>query len=768
MSGTDFESVRDELAALQEANQPDGQKAVLALLQKHGCATLGELKERSDPALYERIIDEARQLSTGKSPRLVPTFDSIIRFIAWQPTGKCSTDDKHAIYKAIAATEELEPTQVDEIIGLLKAKLHGKPSVASIRTEIDSARHRTRRVPKGVELIIFRHHETDTTHAGLYNPETDRFLPDFPLAPIKGRDSIANICAQAGKPPIGPAAIPPGTFEFLPGSARQVTKTAVGYLVNTWTVPDARGRAVASDAVPPTVHKLLMHVLGGDKAVYEHFLNWLAVAYQTNDRTGTAWVIAGHTGTGKGLLFQEIITPLFGFRYCKSLKVKDLESRFNGWLSNCLMADIVEADVTGSQAKDVEASLRHYITDSPVRVEDKFQHAREVPNFCNVIITSNKFRPLRVPEGDRRFNVSPRQETPLSKANWLGARTGDALLEMIRSELHPFAGYLGACKIDVAQARRPMDTEQREMTIENSATTAERIGRAIKIGDLDWFLEEFWTATEGVDLLQQRRNTDAMRHVLLSAAREANLAGARRVQTSNVPAHHLCTLHNFLTPENLHKDPNEIGRTFGMTATGWKYRGRAYRIIWRTKESAEELARIVRRLEHPDEKLEAEFEKPEAEEPMGSPASPTRPVREKKPRQRPQKNPVEAAPLDRPVEVPAAQVSASESTQLNCAGHGPDGSPAVEPAVAEPDSAPVIETSQPDWDDTADPQALRDALVRQFKGRLSNDSADRLIAKGYSTPAKIAAASWGNLSANPVFAREVQSVAREICAGKTP
>lgn len=401
-------------------------------------------------------------------------------------------------------------------------------------------------------------------------------------------------------------------FEFLPGEPRQLVKTVAGYRINTWTAPEVREHAEASDEVPPTIRKLLLHVLGGDEATYEYFLNCLPVAYQTNNRTGTAWVIAGHTGTGKGIIFQEIITPAFGVKYCKSLKVRDLESRFNGWLADCMMADIVEADVTGPQAKDIEASLRHYITDSPVRVEDKFQNGREVPNFCNIIITSNKFRPLRVPEGDRRFNVSPRQETPLSAVNWLGARNGEHLIELIRSEIRRFAGYLGSCKIDAAQARRPMDTEQRDMIIENSATTAERIARAVKSGDLDWFMEEFWTATEGADFLHQKHYTEDARKVLLEAARAANLTGARRVKVSSVPSRNLSTLHNFLTPENLHKDSNEIGRTFGMTATGWKGNGRAYRITWYTKETAKELARIIHRLEHPDEKAEEEFDQVEA------------------------------------------------------------------------------------------------------------------------------------------------------------
>jgi hypothetical protein len=46
--------------------------------------------------------------------------------------------------------------------------------------------------------------------------------------------------------------------------------------------------------------------------VADHFLNWLAFILQHRDRTKTAWVLHGVPGTGKGLLTNDILRPIFG------------------------------------------------------------------------------------------------------------------------------------------------------------------------------------------------------------------------------------------------------------------------------------------------------------------------------------------------------------------------------------------------------------------------------------------------------------------------
>jgi transcription termination factor NusA len=750
MSNTAFDNVCDELVELQEAHKKplqDGQPAMMALLKKHGWADFGELRDHSDPALYDRIISEARELAeaererAGKLPRLVPTFDAILKFIRWLDDGRCSSEDKHRIYATMHATEDLDPIRADHLLKELKRKLPGTPPIDLIRKESAAAGRRAHNsaLPNSAEPVIFRHHETDTLHGGIYDPNVDRFVPDFGLAQIKGRDSIANICAQTGCAPMNPASIPSGAFEFLPGNPRQVIKTNAGaYRVNKWAPPEMRERAMESSTVPPTIRKLLLHVLGSDQGVYEHFLNWLGVAYQTNSRTGTAWVIAGCPGTGKGLLFDEIITPLFGVDYCLSMTASQVEDRFNEWFAKCMMLDIDEAKISGFQAPQVEAALRTYITSPKVVVKEKNKNSVTVNNHCNVILTSNDPKPISVPEGDRRYNVSPRQEVSLEKAKWLGQRDGEKLAAALRAELPLFAGYLADCMIDTERARRPMRTDEREKTIENSTTTPERIARAIKNGDLDYFLEEFWTGTTGTNMFQRGLDTDDSRRVLLGWAQSANPAESKRLSRTNVPASHVAVMFNFLMPDKFKRTPQEIGRALGLKADAYCGRGRAYRVTWQTKETAEELARIVDKLVRFND-LDAETEEDfKPEEPCG----------------------------------PAEAAKTNGRTEANCA---PDSADVPRDHVEAPVENSVGDSS---WDDTtlssaADNSHAAGLIARAFVKQLDVDSdlASLLVREGFLTIEQIANVPESKLSGieelDEEIVKELRTRARMLYAGES-
>jgi hypothetical protein len=90
-----------------------------------------------------------------------------------------------------------------------------------------------------------------------------------------------------------------------------------GQRVNTFQPTEfmKSGRVMEPASAPGIPHHPedhLHHALGSDQAVTDRFINWLATIAQTLDRTRTAWILHGRTGTGKGLLMSEVITPLFG------------------------------------------------------------------------------------------------------------------------------------------------------------------------------------------------------------------------------------------------------------------------------------------------------------------------------------------------------------------------------------------------------------------------------------------------------------------------
>jgi hypothetical protein len=183
---------------------------------------------------------------------------------------------------------------------------------------------------------------------------------------------------------------------------------------------------------------VIRSVMANDAECYHHFLNWLACIYQTHMKTGTAWIFHGVEGTGKGVLFSEILMPLFGERYCRSKKIEALEDRFNADLEYCLLFNLDEA-----------------------RFDDARSTRRLINKFKNMI--SEPYQEIRA--------MPPKD------------------IEAIRAERLSFAGFLKGYKIDPQKARTALNNEAKCKLREASQDALEQMCQAVVDGDLDYFMQ---------------------------------------------------------------------------------------------------------------------------------------------------------------------------------------------------------------------------------------------------------------------------------------
>ena len=232
----------------------------------------------------------------------------------------------------------------------------------------------------------------------------------------------------------------------------------------------------------PAIELLIKHLLGiepGDEALYEHFINWFAVVFQrkgTSNHPLTAWVMQGNQGTGKGSLFNKVITPLFGFDNVFAAGVQNVEEGFNGWLQNKLFIMIEEVDVDDFKDKGrISAKLKTYITEPKVPFRQMRQTATYMDTYASFIFASNKKQPVHIEESDRRYNCGNFQRAKLNYP-------GDAAIE---SELEAFAQYLLAHKADRQAADTVMQTAARERIQRLGVSSIEQTCRDILDGDFD-------------------------------------------------------------------------------------------------------------------------------------------------------------------------------------------------------------------------------------------------------------------------------------------
>lgn len=319
--------------------------------------------------------------------------------------------------------------------------------------------------------LAFREFTSGVYWNGIYDTNTDK----LELYPAKSETQLRHFMKN-NKMPLGES-IPDWKRVFEPNNPNVIDRQA--QTVNIYNpselMKDPTPPYVASP--PGVINKIIDHVLGNDMATLDHFYNWLAVIVQHKTRAGTAWVMQGTQGTGKGLLMHNILTPLFGYENVAAKRMEELESQFTEFMENkfIVFIDEIEAGKSLYHAK-VTAKLKNLIVEPMISIRNMYRPAYLAPNFASMIFASNKPSSVEVAPDDRRFNVGGYQENKLQI-------TGPEI-DQIDNELPEFYAYLMHYPADPDRARTPLISTSRSTLIDISRTAIDTISDALLAGDL--------------------------------------------------------------------------------------------------------------------------------------------------------------------------------------------------------------------------------------------------------------------------------------------
>ena len=247
----------------------------------------------------------------------------------------------------------------------------------------------------------------------------------------------------------------------------------------------------------PATMMLIRHVFNYSTPEIRHFLNWLTAALHTKQKLGTTWIMQGVQGTGKGILWEHVIVPLFGKHNTKKMTVTELEDKFDKNLARKTMVLVDEfrhSDAQGS--KKLENKLKLMATEASYSLRGMHTEYKDMDNFFQMIFFSNNHDAGRIDQNDRRYNVSPRQEIPLWRAMRTTtkeegmARIGD-MIEAVEKELPKLANVLRSTDYSLALARVAMDNEAKHAMQKASRTKGEDFMAALQSGDFEYFLSAF-------------------------------------------------------------------------------------------------------------------------------------------------------------------------------------------------------------------------------------------------------------------------------------
>ncbi|SMB81498.1 Predicted ATPase [Pasteurella testudinis DSM 23072] len=244
--------------------------------------------------------------------------------------------------------------------------------------------------------------------------------------------------------------------------------------------------------VCPTIYKIISHMLNYDDATICHFLNWFAFIFQKRIKAETCWVLQGTQGTGKGAFYRNVVRPLWGEQYAFEKQLQNFEDDKNGWEEKAMLVLIDEVNMKSLRnSGKTEALLKNLITDDERTIRAMRKDQVQSKSYTNIIMSTNDFDALNIPDNDRRYNIAPRQEQMLRTAYPEFVEQREYVDGLLASEIEDMAAFLQHFNVNVTQAYTALDNQAKQDAREAGKSSGEAFFSAVRKADLDYFAAVF-------------------------------------------------------------------------------------------------------------------------------------------------------------------------------------------------------------------------------------------------------------------------------------
>lgn len=353
----------------------------------------------------------------------------------------------------------------------------------------------------GLTYLAFCDRLTGTYWKGFYDKDTDT----LDINPAKTLVILEHFMKQHGM--VLGDFVPEWDMVFDPSSTTTVDFD--NKVLNTFQLSEFMKREPRPvDKCPPTIFKFIHHALGSDLEITEHFLNWTACILQTRDRTLTSWVLHGTQGTGKGVVVDKILRPIFGFGQTTVRRMEEFKQPYNAYMRQCFLVCVDEVQTRSLlDESGVMANIKNFITEPMITIRQMYASPVEVRNYTNWIFSSNKSDPIQIDREDRRTNVAKYQpekfyKTAADLAKW------PQDLAKINKELQSFHDYLFHFKVDATAAATPLITEDRTALIAIGENAIDTVSNALLGGDMEFFIDQLPTSAKPITNMMEQNKLD--------------------------------------------------------------------------------------------------------------------------------------------------------------------------------------------------------------------------------------------------------------------
>jgi len=210
------------------------------------------------------------------------------------------------------------------------------------------------------------------------------------------------------------------------------------------------------------IDRLILNLVNNDQVRYVYVINWLAYFFQGLKKSQVALVLRGNQGAGKGILFNEVIKPLFGEDYCTTVNDKSFRSTFlGGIIENTIFFNLDEISHQKAESATIKNFLKALVTNDTITAEKKFVTLeKETKIYGQVLITSNEPYVLDIEISDRRYTIFNTGDN-IANNNYLGYKNYINLSKQIEKQLKSFAIYLKNYNVNYKQANSALQTQEK-------------------------------------------------------------------------------------------------------------------------------------------------------------------------------------------------------------------------------------------------------------------------------------------------------------------
>lgn len=189
----------------------------------------------------------------------------------------------------------------------------------------------------------------------------------------------------------------------------------------------------SASELPPVFH-LFFECLFPDPAERHTFLQYASHMFQFPEiRPSWHPMLLSATGTGKGFLFESILTPLLCGQTRLLKKYAELLGRFANVMNSTIL---VLLDDCKSRREDTQTALKSLMSEERVLLEEKGLAAGMVATYTRFFLASNEEVPLDLDDSERRWWIPKR----MGYSNGL---TGDeGRKERVENVIRPLSNWL--------------------------------------------------------------------------------------------------------------------------------------------------------------------------------------------------------------------------------------------------------------------------------------------------------------------------------------